>query len=101
MLSVMESSFAIILLLHTLSIYVAIQFESHMPLSGEAGLRTLVMLCMEDKADGGLGAKPPGKLRTTTPYRCLEKGGGNALFSILNHIDIVRISINSVNDFNI
>ena len=24
--------------------------------SGEAGLRTLVMLCMEDKADGGLGA---------------------------------------------
>ena len=24
--------------------------------SGEAGLRTLVMLCMEEKADGGLGA---------------------------------------------
>ena len=24
--------------------------------SGEAGLRALVMLCMEEKADGGLGA---------------------------------------------
>ena len=46
--------------------------------SGEAGLRTLVMLCMKVKADGG----------TTTPYRCLENGG-NALFSILNHIAIV------------
>ena len=57
-------------------------------ISGEAGLRTLVMLCMKVKADGGLGAQPPGKLRTTTPYRCFENGG-NALFSILNHIAIV------------
>ena len=56
--------------------------------SGEAGLKTMVMLCMEEKSDRGLGATPPGKLRTTTPYRCLEKGG-NALFSTLNHMALV------------
>ena len=40
-------------------IIISISFSFHFKIfipSGEAGLRTLVMLYMEEKADGGLGA---------------------------------------------
>ena len=40
----------------SLELDIAFVLSSAHPFSGEAGLRTLVMLCIEDKADGGLGA---------------------------------------------
>ena len=43
-------------------------------LSGEAGLKTMVMLCMEEKVDRGLGARPQENYAQPHPIDAWKRG---------------------------